>query len=116
MRTLAMALLCSSVLAFQVLAADAKPSADAAKDVNGDKLPVGQFTGKLVNTPGSDGSFTVNVEIQYAEAGPNAARNEIREVQQAARDRRQIERLEADVAEARNPIDYRKRVARLAEE
>jgi hypothetical protein len=113
----AIALLCGCILGLPALAADkpAPKNADAAKDVDGDKLPAGQFTGKLSNVPGSDGSFTVNVEIERAEVGPNALRNETRQGQQILRDQQQIERLQMDIARARNANEYRQRVMQLAE-
>ena len=110
--SLAMALLCGGVLTLPGLAADAA----ATKDVDGDKLPAGQFTGKLMSVPGSDGAFTVGVEIEHAEAGPNATRDEIKQVQQATKDLQQIERLHAEIAKARNINEYRQRVINLANE
>ena len=102
---LATALLCGGLLTLPAWAAD-------KKDIDGDKLPAGQFTGKLVGSPGSDGSFTLDIDIQHlAVRNPKAARNE---VQQILRDQQQIERLQSQIAHSRNANEYRQRVHQLA--
>ena len=112
-RCLGTALLCGCLWAFPTLAADKNAAPDAGKDVDGDKLPPGQFTGKLKTVPGSDGSFTINVEIDSLQLKPGAGANEAAQV---LRDQQQLERLQADVARARNAKEYQQRVQRLATE
>ena len=107
---LATALLCGCFLAAPL------PAADPPKDVDGDNLPSGVFTGKLASTPGSDGSFTMKVEIDRMELKPGAARNENREVQQLVRDQQRIEQTQGEIARARNRGEYQRLVRQLAGE
>ncbi len=73
-RCLGTALLCGCLLALPALGADKNAAPDATKDVDGDKLPPGDFTGKLKTVPGTDGSFTmVNVEIDSVQLKPKEA-------------------------------------------
>jgi hypothetical protein len=105
------ALVLALVAAVPVRAADEKKKADAAdpkKDVDADKLTPGEFTGKLVSVPGSDGAFTLEVQYERVELkDPNAlARTENKEVQQSVREEREIARIQSDMARSRNPRDY----------
>ena len=107
---IATALVCGCLFALPAFAAD------PGKDVDGDNLPAGQFTGQLVSTPGTDGSFTLKVEMDRIELRPGAGQSENRDVQQLARDQRRIEQTQAEMARARNPSDYRRLVRQLAGE
>jgi hypothetical protein len=104
------AVLCAGLLAMPVVAAN------TPKDVDGDKLPAGQFTGKLVSTPGTDGSFTVNVETDRVELKQGAARTENRDVQQLMRDQQRVEQTQSEIARARNPSEYRRLMNQLVGE
>ena len=69
----------------------------------------GDYTGKLVSVPSSDGSFTVNVETDHFKPNPKEAR-------EANRDQQQLVRLQTDLANARNPREYNQRLQRLSNE
>ncbi len=86
------------------------------KDVDGDNLPPGQFTGKLVSTPGTDGLFTVNVEFDKVVLRPGAGQSENRDVQQLIRDQNRIEKTQNELARARNPSEYRRLTQQLGNE
>jgi hypothetical protein len=104
------ALLCGCFLATPVLAAD------PGKNVDGDNLPPGAFTGKLVSTPGTDGLFTVNVEFDRVVLRPGANQSENREVQQLVRDQQRVERTENELVRARNASEYRRLAQQLSNE
>ena len=105
-RSLGTALLCGCLLAFPALAAD-KP--DASKDADGGKMTPGDYTGKLTTAPGSDGTFTVNVESDHFKPDP-------KEAQQVARDEQKLAQLQTDLANARNAKEYNQRLQRLNDE
>lgn len=84
--------------------------------MDGDNLPPGQFTGKLVSTPGTDGLFTVNVEFDKVVLKPGAGRSENRDVQQLTRDQNRIEQTQNELASARNPSEYRRLSQQLGNE
>jgi len=101
--------LCGCLLALPATAADKNNNGDAKKGADGGAMAPGDYTGKLVSVPGSDGSFTVNVETDHFK--PNA-----KEAEQANRDQQQIIRLQTDLANARNPREYNQRLQQLANE
>ena len=107
---LATALLCGCFVAAPLLAAD------PPKDVDGDNLPPGQFAGKLVSTPGTDGLFTVNVEFDKVMLKPGAGQSENRDVQQLTRDQNRIEKTQNELAHARNPSEYRRLTQQIGNE
>jgi hypothetical protein len=101
-----------------VLAADKKPAEDAKKDVDADKLAPGEFTGKLKTPPGSDGSFTLEVQYDHVELkDPNAlARVENQQMQQAAKQQQELAKLQGQLATARNPGEYLRRMQQMTNE
>ncbi len=104
------AFLCGCFLAAPVLAAD------PPKDVDGDNLPAGTFTGKLTIVPGTDGSFTMKVEFDHVQLKPGAANNQNRDVQRLVRDQERIEKTQVEIARARNMGEYNRLVQQLAGE
>jgi hypothetical protein len=110
----AAALACGCFLALPVLAADKKAASN--KPVDADNLPAGDFTGKLTSTPGTDGSFAVNVESDHVELKPGANRSENQEVQQLLRDQQRVEKTQGKLARARNRGEYQRLVRQLAGE
>src|SRR4051794_40038358 len=94
------ALLCGSLLALPAVAAD------PAKDTDGGKLPPGQYTGKLTSTPGSDGAFTVKVEVDQQQLNTgqvNAVNSEVRDAQI---DQERIDKLQLEMARTKDPKKY----------
>ncbi len=111
-RRLATALVCGCFLALPVFAAN-KNSSNTPKDVDGDNLPPGEFTGSLISTPGTDGLFTVKVEFDRVVLRPGAGQSENREVQQLVREQHRIDRTESELARARNPSEVRRLAQQL---
>ena len=97
------AVLCGCLSVLPAAAADN----NVKKDADGGTMAPGDYTGKLVSVPGSDGMFTVNVESDHFKPNPNENR-------QATRDQQQVARLQTDLANARNPKEYAQRLQRLA--
>jgi hypothetical protein len=99
-------------------AADKKPADDPKKDVDADKLAPGEFTGKLIAAPGSDGSFTLEVHYDHVELkDPNAlARVENQQMQQAAKQQQELAKLQSQLATARNPGEYLRRMQQMTNE
>lgn len=108
------ALVCGCLLALPALAGD-KNAADPTKDAASDKLPPGDYTGKLVSTPGTDGMFTVVIETDRLQAKPGAAQTQSREVQQLLKDQEHIEKLQLELARSKNLKEYERRMAQLSE-
>jgi hypothetical protein len=88
-------------------------AADPPKKTDGGTLPPGDYTGKLVSTPGTDGSFTVTVETDRTEANANAASRENHEVQQLLKDQEHIDKLQIELARAKTVKEYEHRLAQL---
>jgi hypothetical protein len=99
-------------------AADNKPADDAKKEVDADKLAPGEFTGKLITAPGSDGSFTLEVHYDHVELkDPNAlAKVENQQMQQAAKQQQELSKLQSQLATARNPGEYLRRMQQMTNE
>jgi hypothetical protein len=69
--------------------------------LDSDNLTAGRFTGKLLTTPGTDGTFTVQIQYQQVQVNPNARNNpQARNIQNELA---QIQRLEVQMARSRNP-------------
>lgn len=74
-------------LVLPLLAQNAKKGAkDDKPAVDADKLKPGVFVGKLLNAPGTDGAFTVEVEMQTLELRPNAGAKAANQQVRLARD------------------------------
>ena len=88
--------------ALPVGGADKKDDKNPADVVDADKLPPGQFTGKLKTVPGSDGALVVTVEYQHLELkNPNQLpRNPNKQMQNLLRDQQHIAQLQQQVANA----------------
>ena len=108
-RCYGIALFCGCLFVLAATAADKNKNGDAKKGADGGAMVPGDYTGKLVSAPGSDGSFTVNVETDHFKQNP-------KEAQQVERDQQQLVRLQMDLANARNPREYNQRLQRLANE
>ena len=103
------AVLCGCFLALPATAADKNNNGDAKKGADGGAMAPGDYTGTLVSVPGSDGSFTVNVETDHFKPNPNEAR-------EATREQEHLSRLQSELAGARNPSEYNRRLQQLANE
>jgi hypothetical protein len=79
--------------------------------VDSDGLTAGRFTGKLLNTPGTDGTFTLQVQYQQVQVNPNARTSpQLRNIQNELA---QIQRLEVQMARSRNPQNELNRINQL---
>src|SRR5438094_294648 len=112
-RSLATALLCGCLAACLASAADLKvpAAADASKNVDGGALPAGEYTGKLVSTPGTDGSFTLAAEQE----NPKLAKDVGQASEQLAKDREHIEKLELELLRTKSPQTAARLQAEIAE-
>jgi hypothetical protein len=90
-------------------------AADPPKNADGGTFAPGDYTGKLVSTPGTDGAFTIAVETDRLAPKPGAAQAENRDVQQLLRDQEHIDKLQAELARSRNLREYERRLAALNE-
>jgi hypothetical protein len=80
---------------------------DPAPTTDADKLPTGEFSGKLKNPPGSDGTFVVSVDYQHLELkNPNALAQFQKanpQLNNVIRDQQRIAQTQAKLANARTP-------------
>jgi len=111
------------VLPLSVQGADDKKKKDApAKDANvidADKLTPGEFAGKLLSIPASNGNFTVEVETKHLEAKnggqphnttakPSTTNHNHPALNNLSKDIQNIARLQAQVQQARTPQEAAK--------
>src|SRR5437762_1305878 len=78
--------------------------------IDADTLRPGEVNGKLQTTPGTDGSFTVRVEVKKQEIDPKALEKlsraggkENAELEAVVREQERIARLQAELARERTP-------------
>jgi hypothetical protein len=79
--------------------------------VDSDNLTAGRFTGKLLTTPGTGGTFTMQIQYQQVQVNPRA-RNcpQLRNIQNELA---QIQRLEVQMARSRHPQTELNRINQL---
>jgi hypothetical protein len=79
--------------------------------VDSDSLTSGRFSGKLLSTPGTDGTFTLQVQYQVIQVNPNARTSPyLRNIQNELG---QIQRQEMQMMRSRNPQAQLNRINQL---
>lgn len=109
-RMLALSLLSALLLSATAQAAKEKKKANApepAAAIDADKLAPGDFSGKLMTAPGSNGSFTLEMTYQHLELNPNyrlpAQGSHHHQLHNTLlNDQRHIAQLQQQVSRARN--------------
>jgi len=120
-RILTLSLLAALVLPLAAAAADKDKNATPAPKpaVDADKLSPGDFLGKLMTTPGTDGSFTVEMSYQHLEPNPNyhpphnANAQANHTANTLAKDQQRIAHLQQQVARAKKPQDAARAMQQL---
>jgi hypothetical protein len=119
-RFLAGGLLAALVVAVPLAADDKKPKKDDPKQtpVDSDKLPAGDYTGKLITAPGTDGTFTLQVETKHTEPkNPNQLSKKEAQLQTKIQQSQQkIANLQAQIIAARTPKDAAHHQTQLQQE
>jgi hypothetical protein len=102
-RPLATLLLAAALISQTVAAPDPPPTTSPSKNtpLDGEKLPPGQMLGRLVSTPGSDGSFTLQLGYSHLELKDPKSANRISN--QLNGQLQQIAKLQADIARSKKP-------------
>src|SRR5437764_4131525 len=81
-----------------------KGEKEAVPMTDADKLPPGEFSGKLKSPPGSDGTFVVATEYQHLELKNPGALNQFQkanpQLANAIRDQQQTAQTQAELATA----------------
>jgi len=118
---LPLALLATLVMGLPHLAAqDKKKKADdpPAAPVDADKLTPGDYTGKLLTTPGSDGTFTLQLEYKHYEAknGGKLPKNATPQQQRLHQAQQKISHLQSQIAHSKNPREYTQHLNQLQQE
>jgi len=94
--------------------------AEPAPTTDADKLPAGDFSGKLKSVPGSDGTFLVGVEYQHLELkNPNALAHFQKanpHLNNLVRDQQHIAQTQAQLANARTPQQSAQYLQKLQQE
>jgi len=98
-------LLLASLLVLPVSAAPRKPGKNnSPPSVDAEKLTARKLTGKLVSTPGTDRSFTLQIQLQQLKLKPDALRpRDDPELRNLARSQRRLLQLQDRLARSRNP-------------
>src|SRR4051812_14948820 len=102
-----------ALLAVPAWAADKKAKDNTLGPMDSDKLAPGEYTGKLLTVPGSDGSFVVEVQYQEMQAkNPNPrANNNVQN--QVVRLQNQILQEQAKALNSKKPAPHLRRIAQL---
>jgi hypothetical protein len=121
-RFLAVGLLAALICGLpSVRADDKKGKKDDPKQqtpVDSDKLPAGDYTGKLVTTPGADGTFTIQIDTKrYEPKNPNQLTNKENQLQgKIQQSQQKIANLQAQIIGARTPRDAAHHQTQLQQE
>jgi hypothetical protein len=120
-RFLTFALLGALVAAFPLGAADdKKDKKDDAKNtpIDSDKLAAGDYSGKLLTLPDSDGAFTLQIDKKrYEPKNPEQLNNKEANLQnQIQRAQQKIAQLQAQIANARTAREAAQHAAQLQQE
>jgi hypothetical protein len=113
--SLGTALLAGLFLILPASAQDRKKDKKAPPTVDSDKLAAGEYTGKLKTTPGSDGEFTVEVEVPHLELkNPNQIpRSNNNQLNNIYREQQRIVQLQGQLAASRTPQEYARNLQSL---
>jgi hypothetical protein len=116
-RFLGSTLLVAFVLLAPALAADDKKPAgkdDKTKPLDADTLPIGAYTGKMLDVVDQDGNFTAQVDItHYEPKDPKHPDAYAKAMQLVTREQERIARLEHDVATAKKPQEQANKLKQL---
>jgi len=104
MRLLSLGVLAVLLGALTALAADKGNKGnkvDPQKQVNSDNINPGEYTGKLISSPGSSGDFFVRVDYQHPD--PKSAPKNYNNSNNIAHQQQQLAQAQAHMAQARTP-------------
>jgi hypothetical protein len=113
-RHLGFGLLTAFLLALPVSAADEKKKGDnVLPTIDSDKLTAGDYTGKLLTVPGTDGSFTLEIQVpKLVLKNPNQAPSG-NKYANVIREQQRITQLQNQLAHSRNTQQYLQRYNQL---